>query len=208
VIGPTRNFLVDDSTRTVLYVGASGALVRTDGRSKQTLADLRALGFDARATLQVLARGMIGISSSERLAVLRRDGSVFASLQYPSDPDGFTHGWPVFAVTDDRVAAAVELQRPAPGGTAGEDVYVLRPGDTQAQRLARLQDDWAGCGWVVTMTWHGAWLLYADSAVNVLALDTDRGARIDLSATARGLPGVEWDETSGEYNGLNFALWG
>jgi hypothetical protein len=202
-----RNFLVDDATRTVVYVGTSRSLVRTDGRSHQTLADLGSLGFDARATLQVLPRGMLGLSSPTRLAVLRADGSVFAAMTYPADTDGLKHGWPVFAPAGDRVVAAVELDRPAPGGTAGEDVYLLRAGDTNGTRLARLQDDWVGCGWLVSLAWHGPWLLYADSVADVLALDTDSGARIDLSATARSLPGVQLDESSGEYSGLDFAVW-
>ena len=43
--------LVDDATRTVLYVNQSRTLVRTDGRSKQFLANLAALGFAPSATL-------------------------------------------------------------------------------------------------------------------------------------------------------------
>ena len=198
---------VDDATHTVLYVTASGSLVRTDGHSRQHLADLGSLGFGPRATLQVLPRHMIGISSPDRLAVLHRDGSLFAAMEYPADSAGLTHGWPTFAVADDRVAAAVELDR-LKGGTAGEDVYVLSPGGAQGTRLVRLQDEWVGCGWLVTMVWHGDWLLYSDSVVNVLAVDTSGGARVDLSKTARQLPGVQVDESSSEYTGLDFATWG
>jgi hypothetical protein len=201
------DFVVDDATQTLLYVSASGSLVRTDGRSKQILANLESLGFDPQATMQVLPGAMIAISSTERLAVLRGDGSVFGAIEYPADPAGLTHGWPMFAVAGDRVAAAVELLRPPPGGTAGEDVYLLRPGDTTGTRLARLQDDSVSCGWLVTLAWRGAWLLYSDSAANVLAIDTDSGAKLDLSTTARRLPGVELDEDSGEYAGLDFAAW-
>ena len=201
------NAFVDDATQTVLYVTASGSLVRTDGRSKQHLADLGSLGFGLRATLQVLPRSMIGISSPDRLAVLRGDGSLFAAMEYPVDSARMTHGWPAFAVADDRVAAAVELERPT-GGTAGEDLYVLTPGGAQGTRLVRLQDEWVGCGWLVTMVWHGDWLLYSDSVVNVLAIDTSGGGRVDLSKTARQLPGVQVDENSGEYVGLDFAAWG
>jgi hypothetical protein len=201
------NAFVDDATQTVLYVTASGSLVRTDGRSKHYLADLRSLGFGPRATLQVLSRSMIGVSSPTRLAVLRGDGSLFAAMEYPADSAGLSHGWPTFALADDRVAAAVELERPN-GGTAGEDVYVLSPGGAQGTRLVRLQDEWVGCGWLVTMVWHGDWLLYSDSVVNVLAIDTSGGGRVELSKTARQLPGVQVDENSGEYVGLDFAAWG
>jgi hypothetical protein len=202
-----KNYLVDDAAQTVIYVTAFGSLVRSDGRTKQTLADLGSLGFGLRATLQVLPRNMIAISSPERLALLRGDGSLFAAIKYPADAAGLTHGWPTFTVADDRVGAAVELLRPK-GGTAGEDVYVLRPGDVQGRRLARLQDDWVGCGWMVTMSWHGDWLLYSDSVVDVLAIDTRGGRQIDLSGAARQLPGVQLDENSGEYVGLDFAVWG
>jgi hypothetical protein len=202
-----KNYLVDDATQTVIYVTAFGSLLRSDGRTKQTLADLGSLGFGLRATLQVLPRNMIAISSSERLTVLRYDGSVFAAMKYPADSGGLTHGWPQFAVAADRVVAAVELDRPK-GGTAGEDVYLLRAGDHQGTRLARLQDDWLGCGWMVTMVWHGDWVLYSDSVVDVLAIDTSGGAQVDLSKTARQLPGVHVDENSGEYVGLDFAVWG
>ena len=207
VIGPTRNFLVDDATRAVLYVTATGSLVRTDGRSTKPLANLESLGFDPRATLQVVQRDMISISSSERLAVLRADGSVFAAMDYPADPDGLKHGWAQFAVADDRVAVAVELEPPK-GGVAGEDVYVLREGATQGRLLARLQAEWFACGWMGTMVWHGDWLLYSDTVVDVLAIDTSSGRQIDLSKTARQLPGVQLDENSGEYVGLAFAVWG
>jgi hypothetical protein len=202
-----KNYLVDDATQTVLYLNASGSLVRSDGRTKQTLANLPSLGFGVRATLQVLQRNMIAISSPERLALLRGDGSVFAAMDYPADPDGLTHGWPQFAVADDRVAAAVELVPPK-GGIAGEDVYVLREGATKGTRVARLQDEWLGCGWMGTMVWHGDWLLYSDTVVDVLAIDTNGGRQIDLSKTARQLPGVQLDENSGEYVGLDFAVWG
>lgn len=201
------SYLVDAATQTVVYVTRSGSLVRSDGRSKQTVARLGSLGFDARATVQVLPLGLIGVSSSEGLAVLRSDGSVFAETTYPADPSGLTHGWPVFAVSADRVAVAVELDRPPPGGTAGEDFYPLRPGDTQAKPLAREQDDWLGCGWMVTMAWHRSWLLYSDSVVDVLAIDTDHATQLDLSAQVRRLPGIQLDETSGEYVGLDFAAW-
>jgi hypothetical protein len=201
------NYLCDDTSRTVVFVTASGSLVRTDGRSKQRLADLRSLGFAPRATLQALPRNMTAISSRERLTILRGDGSIFAAIDYPPDPAGLTHGWPVLAVAGDRVAAAVELERPQ-GGTAGEDLYVLEAGDAQSPRLARLEDHWAGCGWLVTMVWHGDWLLYSDSAVDVLAIDTSRRTQVDLSKAARQLPGVHLDDNSGEYTGLDFAAWG
>jgi hypothetical protein len=58
------------------------------------------------------------------------------------------------------------------------------------------------------MVWHGDWLLYSDSVVNVLAIDTSGGGRVELSKTARQLPGVQVDENSGEYVGLDFAAWG
>ena len=38
--------------------------------------------------------------------------------------------------------------------------------------------------------------------------DTGSGGRVDLSKTARRLPGVQIDENSGEYGGLDFAAWG
>jgi hypothetical protein len=198
--------LVDDATRTVLYVNQSRTLVRTDGRSKQFLANLGSLGFAPSATLQTLPRGMIGISSGKRLEVLRRDGSVFGAMDFPAAPAGQKHGWTNFAVGRDRVAAAVELSDR--NGTGGEDVLVLRAGETSGRLLARVQSRWAGCGWVVTLVWHGDWLLYSDSVVDVLALDTAGGGRIDLTQTARQLPGVGVDQESGQPVGLDFAVWG
>jgi hypothetical protein len=202
-----KNYLVDDATQTVIYVTASGSLVRSDGRTKQTLADLGSLGFGLRVTLQVLPRNMIAISSPERLALLRGDGSVFAAMDYPAAPAGLTYGWATFAVADDRVAVAVELANRE--GTLGEDVlFVLKAGDRQGDQLAHEQTQWAGCGWMVTLLWHGDWLLYSDSFVDVLAIDTNGGGRVDLSETARQLPGVHIDEDSGMYVGLDFAVWG
>ena len=147
---------------------------------------------------------MVGISSDRRLAVLRRDGSVFGAMEYPAAPAGQRHGWTNFAVADDRVAAAVELV--SERGTVGEDVFVVRGGE--GKLLTRVQSEWSGCGWIVTLAWHGDWLLYSDSMVDVLALDTDGGRRMDLSQTAWQLPGVEKDENSGQPVGLDFAVWG
>jgi hypothetical protein len=197
--------LVDDATRTVLYVNQARTLVRTDGRSKQFLANLPSLGFAPNATLQTLRGGMVGISSERRLAVLRPDGSVFAQTDFPAAPAGQKHGWTNFAVGPDRVAAAVELADR--NGTGGEDVLVVRAGGTSGRLLARVQSQWAGCGWIVTLAWHGDWLLYSDSVVDVLALDTAGDGRIDLTNTARQLPGVGVDEESGQPVGLDFALW-
>jgi hypothetical protein len=202
-----KNYLVDDATQTVIYVTASGSLVRSDGRTKETLADLGSLGFGLRATLKVLSRNMIAIWSPERLALLRGDGSVFAAMDYPAAPAGLTYGWATFAVEDNRVAVAVELANRE--GTLGEDVlFVLKAGDRQGHQLARKQTQWAGCGWMVTLLWHGDWLLYSDSFVDVLAIDTNGGGRVDLSETARQLPGVHIDEDSGMYVGVDFAAWG
>jgi hypothetical protein len=198
--------LVDDATRTVLYVNQSRTLVRTDGRSKQFLANLGSLGFAPSATLQTLPGGMIGISSAKRLAVLRHNGSVFAQTDFPAAPAGQKHGWTNFAVARDRVAAAVELADR--NGTGGEDVLVVRAGETSGRLLAREQSQWAGCGWIVTLAWHGDWLLYSDSVVDVLALDTAGDGRIDLTQTARQLPGVGVDQESGQPVGLDFAVWG
>jgi hypothetical protein len=198
--------LVDDATRTLLYVNQARTLVRTDGRSKQFLANLPSLGFAPNATLQTLPGGMVGISSERRLAVLRRDGSVFAQTDFPAAPAGQKHGWTNFAVGPDRVAAAVELADR--NGTGGEDVLVVRAGTTSGRLLARVQSPWAGCGWIVTLAWHGDWLLYSDSVVDVLALDTEGNGRIDLTNTARHLPGVGVDDESGQPVGLDFALWG
>jgi hypothetical protein len=198
--------LVEDATRTVLYVNASGTLVRTDGRSKQFLANLASLGFAPNATLQTLPDGMVGISSEKRLAVLRRDGSVFAQTDFPAAPAGQRHGWTNFAVTRDRVAAAVELS--SPSGVGGEDVLVVRAGETTGRLLAREQSQWFGCGWIVTLAWHSDWLLYSDSNVDVLAFDTDGGGRIDLSQTAQQLPGVGKDENTDQPVGFDFAVWG
>jgi hypothetical protein len=85
---------------------------------------------------------------------------------------------------------------------------VVREGQQTGRLLAREQSQWAGCGWIVTLVWHGDWLLYPDSEVDVLALDTAGDGRIDLSKTAQQLPGVSKDEASGQPAGLDFAVWG
>jgi hypothetical protein len=200
------NYLVDDQSRTVLYVNTAHVLVHTDGRSKRFLANLASLGFLPRVTLQALPGNLVALSSGRRLAVLRLDGSLFAELDYPAPPAGLQHGWATFAVGKGRVGVAVELF--GPKGTVGEDVFALRAGGRSADFLARVQAQWPGCGWVVTLDWHDDWLLYADSVVDVLALDTANGARIDLSQTAQQLPGVHKDENTGQPVGLDFAVWG
>ena len=201
-----KSYFVDDATGTVLYVTASGHLVRSDGRTKQMLADLRSLGFGLRPMLQLLSRNMIGVASSKRLVLLRGDGSVYAAMEYPTAPAGLSRGWPTYAVGRDRVAVAAELL--SRKGTVGEDVFVLKAGDRHGQQIAHEQAQWAGCGWVVNLVWHRGWLLYSDTVVDVLAIDTNGGSQVDLSKTARQLPGVQVDADSGEHVGLAFAVWG
>ena len=101
-----------------------------------------------------------------------------------------------------------EVELSSGSGTGGEDILVVREGQQTGRLLAREQSQWAGCGWIVTLVWHGDWLLYPDSEVDVLALDTAGDGRIDLSKTAQQLPGVSKDEASGQPAGLDFAVWG
>jgi hypothetical protein len=55
-----------------------GVLSRHDGQQHERIADLRALGFPRRPTIELLDGGLIGVIARSRIAVLRRYGTPVA----------------------------------------------------------------------------------------------------------------------------------
>jgi hypothetical protein len=200
------NYAVEESG-SVVYATQARVLVRSDGSSKITLADLGALGFGRWFELQLLSERFIAVSTPQRIAILNQDGSVLAATRLPAI-DGLSYGYPSFAAGSESVAFALPLWDSA-SVREREDVFALRAGDSQPQLLLSEETQlFAGCGWSATLEWHQNWLLYADALTNVVALDTAGGGRVDLSATAQDLPGVAPDPSGDGLTGFQFAVWG
>lgn len=197
----------DDSTATVLFVSRD-RLVRSDGRLSTQLASLSRLGVSGLDWLQLVGDGLIVLQGSDRLVVLRPDGSVFASSLFAG-----------LAREQGRVAfdsapafgsgqVAFTVREPKDSTSFAEDVFVLREGSSQAIRLLTRDVDYSGCGWYTALAWQGDWLLYEAPAVTtVVALDTTGlDATVDLTPLVRSLPGVSVDQT-GEGLGFVDASW-
>ena len=205
VRAPLR-FVVDEEMGSLLYVTPARVLVRTDGRSSSMLADLSRLGFGRTFELQPLPRGLLAIFTPRRVAVVRSDGSLYATADYPAAP-GLRYGYPTFGVGANGVAVAVDLW--SESLHEREDVFVLRAGDSEATRVLSEAAEFAGgCGWYARLEWKGDWLLYTDALTNVVALDSVTGRRVDLTATALHLPGVTPDPSGNGETGFEFAVWG
>jgi hypothetical protein len=203
-----RSLAWDQASATLLFVTREGMLVRTDGRVITPLRALPALGLPLGVQIEPLEEGLIGLPGRDRLVVLRGDGSMFASSLFPGVRR--RAGWLAFdswpAAGGGAVAFTIaEYDRSA---VAHENVFVLHEGATDAARLLRTRVGYVGCAWYAGLAWHGRWLLYAaPAATQVVALDsgaTDR--RVDLSAFARTLPGVQVDR-DGEGAGFVDASW-
>jgi hypothetical protein len=209
LVSHIRSLAFDDSSATLLFVSADGAIIRTDGRTATTLVSLASLGIPRNVELEPIGGGLIALPGRDRLVVLSADGSVFASSFFPGLERqqgrlGFV-SWPVAG------AAGVAFTVTEPDGSSSvgyENVFLLRQGETAATRLLRIRADYEGCGWYTTLAWHGDWLLYDASAVTtVVALDsTGAHPAVDLTRFVRSLPGVVVDQT-GEGLGFVDATW-
>jgi hypothetical protein len=186
-----RTMWFDQATARVLYVTASASLVRSDGRSSVALANLHDLGTGPAASIDFVEKGLIALTGSGRLVVLRPDGSVFASTSTPSGPIIS------FAPARDRIAFVTHTH-----------AFVLREGATSATEILPEEVRIDGCGGP-NLSWHDSWLLYVDGFDGkVVALDSDdRATTIDLGETIARLPGAGRDPLDGELAGLSSVVW-
>ena len=185
-----RDIRFQPVSRTLLALSRSGLLERFDGVRWRRLADLGSLGFGRGVSFEPLAGGLIGVLDWNRVAVLREDGSLFASARFPArrglDLVAGQSGL-VANASGSAVAFAVTSRDRAYGGSGRESLYVLRSGDRQARALYGGRLRFAGKRWA-TLDWHHAWLLYATTEGKTIALDSRRpGRRVDLGRLVRRL---------------------
>lgn len=180
-------------TQTLFMLSRAGVLSRHDSRRRERLADLRALGFARRPTIELLDGGLIGVVSRFRVAVLRHDGSLFASASFRPRGKRFSvasNSGLVANRAGTGVAFTVTEGNTGYRSRGRESVYVLRAGDQRASvayshrlRFA-LCERWAG------LSWHHGWLLYAATEGRTVAIDTTRPDRqIDLTSVAERVGG-------------------
>lgn len=177
-------------TRTVLMLSRAGVLSRSDGRRVERLVDLPTLGF-ARPTIEVLDGGLIGVLGRYRVAVIRRDGSLFASAVVRARGRRISVAGDSGLVAN-RAGTAVAFT--VTEGNTGyrsvgrESVYVLRAGERHASPVFSHRLRFALCERWTVLSWHDDWLLYAATEGRTMAVDASRpDRRVDLTAVAQRL---------------------
>jgi hypothetical protein len=78
-----RHFRFDAATHTVLTITRGARVARFDGRSTTSLVRLRDLRMPVWTWPEPLAGGLVGLTAQRRVAILRSDGSLFASATFP-----------------------------------------------------------------------------------------------------------------------------
>ncbi|HEY3207341.1 MAG TPA: hypothetical protein VGJ58_10365 [Gaiellaceae bacterium] len=124
-------------TGKLLMLSRAGVLWRHDGRRRERLADLRALGFARRPTIELVDGDLIGVLAPSRVAVLRRDGSLFASASFRPRGRRFSVAGNSGLVANPggtAVAFTVTEGNTSYRSLGRESVYVLRAGDRRASR--------------------------------------------------------------------------
>jgi len=186
----TYNFVFDRASGALLYL-AHGTLERFDGNRVRALTRLPELGLGGRPTLTPLA-GVVVVSGSHRLVVLRPDGALLSSTPLPR-PRAHADWAPGALAADSNgdVAFTATRGNTAYGSTGSETVYLLRAGASTARAIYREHVDFAVCERQAALAWHGHWLLYSASEAHAAAIDVSRPGRfVELSPLVHRLPGM------------------
>jgi hypothetical protein len=188
--GDVFNFVFDRLGGALVYV-AHGTLERFDGGRVRVLARLPELRLGGRPLLTALA-GVLVVSGSRRLVVLRADGSLLSSTRLPR-PRAHAD-WAPGALAADRngdVAFTATRGNTAYGSSGSESVYMLPTGARSARAIHREHVDFAVCERGAELAWRGEWLLYSASEGYAAAIDTAKPGRfVELSRLVRRLPGM------------------
>jgi hypothetical protein len=159
------------------------------------LGSLRGLGIKGWPAIEPLGE-LVAVRDRMRLVVLDHDGGVVASSPLPSrqqPADGVSST--VAANAKGTVFAFTATAGSTADGSSGsETIYLLAAGDTQARPLFTTPLDFAVCGRMVELLWHGGWLLYSATEGRAVIVDSSMTATpIDLSGVIARLPGARSD---------------
>ena len=148
---------------------AAGNLVRTDGATVVTVSNYRALGFDQPPSISLLAGGLVNLFSDDwHVAILHRDGGVFARASAPTD--GSVAGFGSQLASPDGRVVVYALARL--GGRRTTTIYALHQGDSSGTPIFQGR----GVDWVCAfppMGWRdGRWLLFRRPDGYTVAIDT------------------------------------
>jgi hypothetical protein len=193
-LGAVRSSAYDRVTHSLFAISASNLLVRTDGRQTTALADLHSLGLTLHPWLELLPRGLIHIGSGNRLLLLRRDGTRFATASLA----GPAHGSPaetivssILPLPGQRGVVFVVATRRVGTSTATDDVLLLERGRHVPHLLYERRTIPLQCGYWANLSLHGNSVLYWPSQGRALvALNTlQRRAPVDLWQVVLRTPG-------------------
>ena len=172
----------DLATRS-LYFLSHGVLIGAHGTHVWRLASLHSLGMSTNTSLQPLGR-LIELLDDQRLALVRPDGSLFASTPI-GQLDRISSS--IATAPDASAVAFTALTGPTRHPNA-ENVYLLRAGTHAARVVHHQPGSFGGCAQWASVTWHARWLLYSDNDGKLAVMDTAGGHRtIDLDGLARHL---------------------
>jgi len=193
-LGAVRSSAYDSETQSLFAISASNLLVRTDGRRTTVLADLRALGLTVHPWLELLPRGLIHVCSVNRLLLLHRDGTRFASASLARP----AHGNPdetivssILPLPAQRGVVFVVETRRTRTSTATDNVLLLERGRHVPRVLYERRTIPLQCGYWANLSLHGNSVLYWPSQGRALvALNTlQRRAPVDLWPVVLRTPG-------------------
>jgi hypothetical protein len=182
----------DAATGSVLMIGRYARLMRFDGRVATSLVSLRSLGMPVTSWVEPLAGGLIGITAPRRVAIVRSDGSLFASARFPAGRRWHAVGNSGLVADPKGRAVALTMTEGNTGyaSQGAEWLLVLREGDRVARAVHRERLRFAVCERWTTLAWHKSWLLYASTEGRTLAVDTSRRRVVDLTRLVARLPGA------------------
>jgi hypothetical protein len=168
----------DKWSKTLLMI-SRGRLLRTDGRTLETVADVSRYGLGRWVEIVPLRSGRIALVG-KRLVVLGSDGGVVAT-----DPRGGS------APTESPAGAfaTVSTRYFTNSVRIRDSVRLLRPGDHSSTLLFTKELRREGCGRFSGTSWRGEQLLYTTTEGHVVMIDTESGDHIDLAAAVARLPG-------------------
>ena len=199
---PRRELLLRDNTGTVmkaigrqpqeyqfdlttrnLYFLTHGVLIGAHGTHVWRLASLHSLGMSTNTSLQPLGR-LIELMDDHRLALVRPDGSLFASTPIA----GLDRISSFVATAPDASAVAFTALTGPTRHPNAENVYLLRAGAHAARIVHHQPGSFGGCAQWANVTWHRTWLLYSDNNGKLAAIDTAGAHRtLQLDGLARHL---------------------